>query len=98
MSPPILVTRVHIGRGPGIVLVSLSTPAGELGKGPVENVEAVRVAMTFSTFKEVAELFSATARQLGEAQPGPHHAVRSPEEDIPLPGEYAAMTMSRTKN
>ena len=99
MSAPILVTRVHIGRGPGIVLVSLSTPAGDLGKGPVENVEAVRVAMTFSTFKEVAELFSATARQLEEtAQAAPRRSIRSPEEDIPLPGEYAAMAVSRAKN
>jgi hypothetical protein len=41
----------------------MATPSGELGKGPVENVEAVRVAMTYSTFKEVAELFNFTARK-----------------------------------
>ena len=98
MSPPILVTRVHIGRGPGIVLVSLSTPAGDLGKGPVENVEAMRVAMTFSTFREVADLFAATARQLEAQQPGPR-AVRTPDDaDLPYPGEYAAVAMPRMKN
>ncbi len=70
-NPPMLVTRVHVGKGPGIVLISMATPSGELGKGPVENVEAVRVAMTYSTFKEVAELFNFTAAEIQAAEGTP---------------------------
>jgi hypothetical protein len=75
-NPPMLVTRVHVGKGPGIVLISMATPSGELGKGPVENVEAVRVAMTYSTFKEVAELFSFTAAEIQAAEGTPISASR----------------------
>jgi hypothetical protein len=71
MNPPILITRAHIGKGPGIVLISLSAPAGELGQGSVENVEVARVAMTHSTFKEVAALFNFTLGELGMGQPLP---------------------------
>ena len=71
MNPPVLVTRAHIGKGPGIVLVSFAAPAGELGKGSVENVEVVRVAMTHATFKEFAGLFNYTLGELGMAPPVP---------------------------
>ena len=54
----------HIGKGPGIVLISFAAPAGELGKGAVGNVEVVRLAMTHTTFKELASLFSYTASEL----------------------------------
>jgi hypothetical protein len=64
VTPPVLVTRAHVGKGPGIVLISLAAPAGELGKGPVDNVEVIRLAMTYSTFKEVAELFDRTLAEL----------------------------------
>jgi len=63
-NPPMLITRVHVGKGPGIVLISMAAPSGELGRGPVENVEAMRIAMTYSTFKEVADLFSQTAAEI----------------------------------
>lgn len=68
---PILVTRAHIGKGPGIVLISFAAPAGELGKGSVENVEVVRIAMTHSTFKEFAGLFNYTLGELGMGEPTP---------------------------
>ena len=102
MSPPIFVTRVHIGKGPGIVLISLGTPAGELGKGPVENVEAMRVAMTFSTFKEVAELFSATVKDL-QAGATQHQSGRrtlrvSDEAEAPFGTDLASVVMGRAKN
>src|SRR5581483_502960 len=73
MAPitPVLVTRAHIGKGPGIILISFAAPAGELGKGSVENVEVVRVAMTHSTFKELAGLFNYTLGELGMGQPVP---------------------------
>jgi hypothetical protein len=65
-----LITRVHVGRGPGIVLISMASPSGELGTGPVENVEAFRVAMTYSTFREVAELLSRTAAEMESEESG----------------------------
>lgn len=100
MSPPIFVTRVHIGKGPGIVLISLGTPAGELGKGPVENVEAVRVAMTFPTFKEVADLFSATVRDLEAQNRSGRRTLRvSDEAEAPFGNDLAGMVMgARAKN
>src|SRR4051794_3435326 len=58
INPPVLVPRAHIGKGPGIVLISFAAPAGELGKGSVENVEVTRIAMTHATFKEFASLFN----------------------------------------
>jgi hypothetical protein len=69
VNPPILVTRAHVGKGPGIVLLSLAAPAGELGKGSVENIEVVRVAMTHATFKELVGLFNYTLAELGIGPP-----------------------------
>jgi hypothetical protein len=69
VNPPILVTRAHVGKGPGIVLLSFAAPAGELGKGSVENVEVVRVAMTHATFKEFVGLFNYTLAELGMGPP-----------------------------
>ena len=68
-NAPVLVTRAQIGKGPGIVLVSFASPAGELGKGSVDNVEVVRIAMTHATFKELADLFNLMLGELGLAQP-----------------------------
>lgn len=65
INPPILVTRAHVGKGPGIVLLSFAAPAGELGKGSVDNVEVVRIAMTHSTFREFVGLFNCTLAELG---------------------------------
>lgn len=69
LNPPVFVTRAHVGKGPGIVLISFAAPAGELGQGSVENVEVARIAMTHATFKEVAALFNFTLGELGMAQP-----------------------------
>lgn len=74
-NAPTLITRVHVGKGPGIVLISLASPAGELGRGPVENVEAVRIAMTHSTFKEVADLFNQTLVEI-QAETGQNVGTR----------------------
>lgn len=71
VNPPVLVTRAHVGKGPGIVLLSFAAPAGELGKGSVENVEVVRVAMTHATFKEFVGLFNYTLAELGMGPPAP---------------------------
>ena len=77
-NPAMLITRVHVGKGPGIVLVSLSSPSGELGRGPVENVEMTRVAMTLSTFKEVAELFNQTIAEMEAEQSAQKVGARRP--------------------
>jgi hypothetical protein len=74
---PLLITRVQVGTGSGMVLVSMASPSGELGAGPVKNVEAMRIAMTESTFKEVAELFSRTAAEL-QGNEGLNEVVRMP--------------------
>ena len=71
INAPVLVTRAQIGKGPGIILISFAAPAGELGKGSVENVEIARIAMTHATFKEIAGLFNYTLGELGMAQPLP---------------------------
>jgi hypothetical protein len=85
-NSPMLITRVHIGKGPGIVLVSMASPSGEMGRGPVENVEALRIAMTYSTFREVADLFSQTVAEIQAEDTGqsvgtrraPLHAMAGP--------------------
>ena len=77
-NPPMLITRVHIGKGPGIVLISMASPSGELGRGAVENVEAVRIAMTNSTFKEVADLFSQTLAEIQADETGQKVGARRP--------------------
>jgi hypothetical protein len=77
-NAPMLITRVHIGKGPGIVLISMASPSGELGRGPVENVEAVRIAMTNSTFKEVADLFTQTLAEIQADETGQKVGARRP--------------------
>jgi hypothetical protein len=80
MNAPVLVTRAHIGKGPGIVLISFAAPAGELGKGSVENVEVMRIAMTHATFKEFAALFNYTLGELGMGQPtAPPNIANEPQ-------------------
>ena len=81
LNPPVLVTRAHVGKGPGIVLVSFAAPAGELGKGSVENVEVMRIAMTHATFKELADLFNYTLGELGMGQPVPMPAAPRPANE-----------------
>lgn len=71
INPPVLITRANVGKGPGIVLVSFAAPAGELGKGTVDNIEVVRIAMTHATFKEFVGLFNHTLAELGVGPPAP---------------------------
>jgi hypothetical protein len=79
-NPPLLVTRAQIGKGPGIVLVSFAAPAGDLGQGSVENVEVMRIAMTHTTFKELASLFNYTLGELGMG-PAPTPAAPAPANE-----------------
>lgn len=64
MTIPIYVTRLKVGRGNDIVLVSVESPGGDVSKGEVENQEAVRMVMSLSTFTEVTELFVSTLEQI----------------------------------
>jgi hypothetical protein len=76
VNPPVLITRANVGKGPGMVLVSLGAPAGELGKGPIENFEILRIAMTHDTFREITQLFVRTLNELEPRPPvgpGPGH-------------------------
>jgi hypothetical protein len=86
VNPPVLITRANVGKGPGMVLVSLGAPAGELGKGPVENFEVLRIAMTNDTFREVTQLF---IRTLNELEPQPPQG--------PGPGEVRKFTRPHLK-
>lgn len=87
-TPPVLVTRAHIGKGPGIVLISFAAPAGEMGKGSVENLEVVRIAMTHATFKEFAGLFNYTLGELGMADPAPPPSIEPGPGPEPHPRRF----------
>jgi hypothetical protein len=64
MSLPIFVTRAHVGRGRGVVLVSIDSPAGELAKGEVPASEAMRIVMTEATFAEITAVFVETLKRI----------------------------------
>jgi hypothetical protein len=68
IHPPVLVTRAHVGKGPGMVLISLGAPAGNIGRVQVEVAEVLRLAMTHDTFREITQLF---VRTLNEIEPQP---------------------------
>lgn len=53
------------------MLVSFASPSGEMGKGSVDNVEVMRIAMTHATFKEFVSLFNYTLGELGMGPPAP---------------------------
>lgn len=57
---PVLVTKIDVATGAGFVLISLGAPAGDMALGArgVENREVARVALTFKTLKELADLCS----------------------------------------
>jgi hypothetical protein len=80
MGFPIFITRVSVGKGPGVVMLSMESPGGEVRNGEVDHVEAMRVVMSTATFHEVAELFARTAREL-HAQEHPNGG----KSDTPLP-------------
>jgi hypothetical protein len=56
----------------------MASPSGEMGRGPVENVEALRIAMTYSTFREVADLFSQTVGEIQAEDSGKGVGTRRP--------------------
>ncbi|MGD0864162.1 MAG: hypothetical protein ABSA49_01260 [Rhizomicrobium sp.] len=64
MGIPIYVTRVNVGKGRGMVLVSLESPSGDTANGEVQNMEAARVVMSESTFAQVTALFVDTLKKM----------------------------------
>lgn len=79
MGVPIFVTRVKVGRGRDMVLISAESPAGETSRGEVETLEAVRFVVSPATFAEITELFVRTLKSMDlPAQPG------MPDERISL--------------
>lgn len=67
MGFPIFVTRVKVGKGRDVILVSVESPAGDTGKGEVESVEAMRFVVSLSTFAEITELFQRTLKTIDPA-------------------------------
>ena len=67
MGFPIFVTRVKVGKGRDVVLISAESPAGVGGKSDVESVEALRFVVSLATFAEITELFVRTLKTIDPA-------------------------------
>ena len=66
---PIFVTDMMVARGSGFVIVTLNAPAGEFKEGKIENLEIVRVVMSFNTLAAVSALLSKTCQEMGLSSP-----------------------------
>ena len=64
MSMPIFITRVKIGLGRGVVLLSVESPSGDVSNREVTHQEAMRLVMSEITFAEVTELFNESLMRL----------------------------------
>lgn len=67
MGFPIFVTRVKVGKGRDVILISAESPAGVSGKNEVESIEAMRFVVSLSTFAEITELFVRTLKTIDPA-------------------------------
>lgn len=67
MAFPIFVTRVKVGKGRDMILISAESPAGIAGKNEVESVEALRFVVSLATFAEITELFVRTLKTIDPA-------------------------------
>jgi hypothetical protein len=67
MGFPIFVTRVKVGKGRDVVLISAESPGGQNAKGEVESAEALRFVVSLSTFAEITELFVRTLKSIDPA-------------------------------
>jgi hypothetical protein len=61
------VTRVKVGKGRDMILISAESPAGNMANGEVESVEAIRFVVSLSTFAEITELFVRTLKSIDPA-------------------------------
>jgi hypothetical protein len=94
MKPPVFVTRVNVGKGRGMVLISLESPGGDISNGEVENLEAFRVVMSAATFAEVTQLFVNVLTAMG-TQPAPWAGQGEPR---PTVDTFAAAGASSSKH
>lgn len=79
MGVPIFVTRVKVGTGRDMIMISAESPSGDTSKGTVENQETVRLVMSPSTFAEVTELFVRTLKSFDDEQLRAHLQPNQPE-------------------
>ncbi len=70
MTLPIFVTRVKVGRGRDMVMISAESPAGDNVNGEVKSVESARMVVSLATFAEITELFVRTLKTFNTAQAG----------------------------
>ncbi len=67
MGFPIFVTRVKVGKGRDVIMISAESPAGVTSKSEVESIEALRFVVSLSTFVEITELFVQTLKTIDPA-------------------------------
>lgn len=79
MGVPIFVTRVKVGIGRDMIMISAESPSGDTSKGAVENQETVRLVMSPSTFAEVTQLFVRTLKGFDDEQLRSHLQPNQPE-------------------
>ena len=79
MGVPIFITRVKVGTGRDMIMISAESPSGDASKGAVENQEAVRLVMSPSTFAEVTQLFVRTLKSFDDDQLRSHVQQNQPE-------------------
>lgn len=69
-----------------MVLVSMDSPAGDMAKGEVQNLEATRVVMSEATFAEVTAVFVDTLKKLQPVRAGQANGHAIPSD---LPGDHS---------
>jgi hypothetical protein len=61
---PLFVTGISLARSQEFVVAAFYAPAGEFKPGRLEAIEAMRVVMSFSTLKVIAETLMTTCREI----------------------------------
>jgi hypothetical protein len=85
MGMPIFITRVKVGLGRGVVLLSIESPSGDVANREVANEEVSRLVMSEATFAEVTELFNESLtrlRAMNGAGANAHPVQGDPGADI----------------
>ena len=76
MPPPILVTNFEIVRSQDYVLITFSTPTGEVANGRMQTQEVQRLALTHPRFLELAAALGQMAANMAASPPPPRPAPR----------------------
>jgi hypothetical protein len=100
MGIPIYVTRVNVGKGRGMVLISMESPSGDTANGEVQNMEAARIVMSESTFAEVTALFVDTLKKMHPAVHAASYSTNgsSANEQAPRPEGFVSAGSSSQKH